>query len=142
MRRVYVRETEYRVTDSMYELPERGERPDPIYLYQPVPPVAEESLGFFGWIGIVMIALTILTVASCISGAAKAQSNVRQFYGWSDYGGSKGATVNIYQQPAPPQPVPTPWSGQMNCTPSADGQTVDCRVQACGVGPDYRWHCQ
>lgn len=138
MRRVFVRQSEIRVTDSLYELPGGGEQPDPSYLY---PPPEDPGLGFFGWFGIVVIVLIILGIASCISNAANAQSNVRDFYGWSDYGGSKNTTINIYQHPVQPQSVPNPPTGQMQCTPSADG-TMNCRQQACGIGPDYQWHCQ
>jgi hypothetical protein len=92
MRRIYVRETEYMIIDSVYEPFE-----DMPMLEHAAPPRRGGKLLLFG-------ALVALLVVFGHDLGAKAQSNVRQFYGWGDY----GSGPNVYVAPGQTIIVPVP----------------------------------
>jgi hypothetical protein len=105
VRELYIRETEYRVINSVLPPP-----PEIVYLDNDEP-----RLGILGGIGMV-VALAIgvvvfLSVSSCF-----AQSNIRQFYGHGDYGSRPAPQVIIVPVPVPqPRYFPGPaeqWKGR------------------------------
>jgi len=106
MRRVYIREREYEVIDSVY-IPENPN------VFLPVQDPPKRGIGRL------LIAMAILVgVGYLLTPGAKAQSTVRQYYGWSDYG-SNHTTIVLPEAviiPVPIQPPqPLPMYGRLTC---------------------------
>jgi hypothetical protein len=131
MREVYIRETKHTVINNVREMPR-----EIIYLNDDRP----QELGFLGGVG-ALVAITFVAVAFCFTVSCFAQSNVKEFYGWGDYGANRNIPIPVQpQQPYQPRNYP----GYVQQPPGKNGCDYDkeSKWTTCYIGGQIDTQCK